>query len=40
MHSGVPPFAQLMKRLPPIVFERCVARYGGGHKKSPSERAQ
>ena len=25
-------FAQLMDHLPPMVFERCVARYGGNHK--------
>ena len=25
-------FAQLMDHLPPMEFERCVARYGGNHK--------
>ena len=29
MHTGKLVFAQLMEHLPPMVFERCVARYGG-----------
>ena len=32
MHAGKLVFAQLMDHLPPMVFERCVARYGGNHK--------
>ena len=32
MHTGKLIFAQLMEHLPPMVFERCVARYGGNHK--------
>ncbi len=32
MHTGKLVFAQLMSHLPPMVFERCVARYGGNHK--------
>ncbi len=32
MHTGGLVFAQLMDHLPPMVFERCVARYGGNHK--------
>jgi len=32
MHTGKLVFAQLMDHLPPMVFERCVARYGGNHK--------
>ncbi len=32
MHTGKLLFAQLMGHLPPMVFERCVARYGGHHK--------
>ena len=32
MHTGKLVFAQLMGHLPPMVFERCVARYGGNHK--------
>ena len=32
MHTGKLLFAQLMDHLPPMVFERCVARYGGHHK--------
>ena len=32
MHTGKLLFAQLMEHLPPMVFERCVARYGGHHK--------
>ncbi|HVA54693.1 MAG TPA: IS4 family transposase [Gammaproteobacteria bacterium] len=32
MHAGQLVFAQLMRHLPPMVFERCVARYGGNHK--------
>ncbi len=32
MHTGKLVFAQLMDHLPPMVFERCVARYGGHHK--------
>jgi lambda repressor-like predicted transcriptional regulator len=32
MHTGKLVFAQLMSHLPPMVFERCVARYGGHHK--------
>jgi len=32
MHSGKLVFAQLMGHLPPMVFERCVAPYGGNHK--------
>lgn len=32
MHAGKLVFAQLMSHLPPMVFERCVARYGGHHK--------
>ena len=31
MHTGKLLFAQLMEPLPPMVFERCVARYGGHH---------
>jgi len=32
MHTGKLLFAQLMEHIPPMVFERCVARYGGQHK--------
>ena len=32
MHTGKLLFAQLMEHMPPMVFERCVARYGGHHK--------
>jgi hypothetical protein len=32
MHTGKLVFAHLMEHLPPMVFERCVARYGGNHK--------
>lgn len=32
MHTGKLLFAQLMDHVPPMVFERCVARYGGNHK--------
>lgn len=32
MHAGRLLFAQLMDHIPPMVFERCVARYGGNHK--------
>lgn len=32
MHEGKLVFAQLMGHLPPMVFERCVARYAGNHK--------
>lgn len=32
MHTGKLVFAQLMSHLPPMVFERCVARYRGNHK--------
>jgi len=32
MHFGKLVFAQLMDHLPPMVFERCVARYDGNHK--------
>ena len=32
MHFGKLVFAQLMDHLPPMVFERCVAQYGGNHK--------
>jgi transposase len=32
MHTGKLLFAQLMEHLPPMVFERCVARYGGNFK--------
>src|SRR5471032_2443813 len=34
MHTGklISVFAQLMGHLPPMVFERCVARYGGNRK--------
>ncbi|HEY6351313.1 MAG TPA: IS4 family transposase [Candidatus Angelobacter sp.] len=32
MNAGKLVFAQLMEHLPPKVFERCVARYGGNHK--------
>ena len=32
MHTGKLVFAQLMEHLPPMVFERCVTRYGGNHK--------
>lgn len=32
MHTGKLIFAQLMGHLPPMVFERCVARYSGNHK--------
>src|SRR5947209_8054951 len=32
MHFGELVFAQLMDHLPPMVFERCVARYDGNHK--------
>ncbi|NJO12406.1 MAG: IS4 family transposase [Gammaproteobacteria bacterium] len=32
MHAGKLVFAQLMSHLPPMVFERCVARYCGNHK--------
>ncbi len=32
MHTGKLVFAQLMDHLPPMVFERCVARYAGNHK--------
>ena len=32
MHAGKLVFAQVMSHLPPMVFERCVARYGGNHK--------
>ena len=32
MHTGKLVFAQVMSHLPPMVFERCVARYGGNRK--------
>ena len=32
MHAGKLVFAQLMDHLPPMAFERCVARYTGNHK--------
>ena len=32
MHTGKLVFAQVMSHLPPMVFERRVARYGGNHK--------
>jgi hypothetical protein len=32
MHAGKLLFAQLMEHLPPMVFERCVARYDGNFK--------
>lgn len=32
MNTGKLVFAQLMGHLPPMAFERCVARYGGNHK--------
>ena len=32
MHAGTLAFAQLMDHMPPMVFERCVARYGGNRK--------
>jgi hypothetical protein len=32
MHTGKLVFAQVMSHLPPMVFERCVARYAGYHK--------
>jgi hypothetical protein len=32
MHTGKLIFAQLMGHLPPMVFERCVARYSGNRK--------
>jgi hypothetical protein len=32
MHTGKLVFGQLMGHLPPMVFERCVARYGGNRK--------
>jgi len=32
MHTGKLVFAQLMSHLPPMVLERCVARYGGHYK--------
>jgi len=32
MHAGKLVFAQLMGHLPPMAFERCVARYGGNLK--------
>ena len=32
MHTGKLIFAQLMGHFPPMVFERCVARYGGNRK--------
>ena len=32
MPAGKLLFAQLMEYLPPMVFECCVARYGGHHK--------
>ena len=32
MPTGKLLFAQLMGHVPPMVFERCVARYGGNHK--------
>jgi len=32
MHTGKLIFAQLMGHLPPMVFERCVARYNGNRK--------
>ena len=32
MHFGKLVFAQWMDHLPPMVFERCVARYDGNHK--------
>jgi Domain of unknown function (DUF4372)/Transposase DDE domain len=32
MHAGKLVFSQLMAHLPPMVFERCVARYSGNHK--------
>ena len=31
MHAGKLAFAQLMDHVPPMVFQRCVARYGGNH---------
>ena len=32
MHTGKLVSAQVMSHLPPMVFECCVARYGGNHK--------
>ena len=32
MHTGKLVFAQVMSHLPPMVFERCVTRYGGNRK--------
>jgi len=32
MHAGKLVFSPLMDHLPPMMFERCVARYGGNHK--------
>jgi hypothetical protein len=32
MHTGKLLFAQVMEHIPPMVFERCVGRYGGNHK--------
>jgi hypothetical protein len=32
MQAGKLVFAQVMNHLPPMVFERCVARYNGNHK--------
>jgi hypothetical protein len=32
MHAGKLSFAQLMGPLPPMVFERCIARYDGNRK--------
>ena len=32
MHTGKLVFAQVMSHLPPMVFERCVARYEGNYK--------
>jgi hypothetical protein len=32
MHTGKLLFAQLMEHVPPMTFERCVARYDGHHK--------
>jgi hypothetical protein len=34
MHTGKLIFARLMGHLPPMVFERCVARYSGNHKST------
>ncbi len=31
MHAPKPLFPQLMDHMPPVVFDRCVTRYGGNH---------